>query len=131
MVAGTDLMKGISLWVVAMLMPLLTTYIKDAQFRMVIITLVYPNVLALLSRSGRFWISQSVIISASMAAFVTMMLIRLSPGARDALNNPDKNKTLFGLLIAAIMVVFFLAMGLASAAMGMYGPDVDTGSGEY
>jgi hypothetical protein len=118
MVATIDLAQGLVLWTVAMLLPLLMTFIKNGEFRILVLTLVYPNLLSFLARSGHFWVSHKVVLAASLAAFLVSLLLRLSPKARDAIDNPDS--ALSGVLIATIVIVFFAAMWGASAALGMY-----------
>ena len=126
MSTGIDISKGLGLWMVAMLTPLLMTYIKNGEFRILVLTLIYPNLISFLSRSGRFWVSHQVIAIASIVAFVTSLLLRFSSSARDALDNPDSNKILSGTLLAVIIAVFFITMGIVSMTMGMYGEDVAT-----
>ena len=125
MVATSDLLKGMTLWILAMLMPLLTTYVTNGTFRLAVLTFVYPIMIAFLARSGRFWVSQTVIVLASAVALGMALLLRLSPQARDAIDNPDKNKSLSGIIIASIITVFFIVMGVASMGLGMYGANVN------
>jgi len=120
MVATLDLVQGLVLWTIAMLTPLLMTYIKSGEFRILILTLVYPNLLSFLARASHFWVSHKVVFAASLAAFLVSLLLRLSPQARDAIDNPDANKPLTGTLLATIVIVFFAAMWGASATLGMY-----------
>jgi hypothetical protein len=122
MVATSDLMKGLGLWAIAMLLPLIMMNISNPS-QIVLFTLIYPNVIAFLSRSGRFWVSQSVVAVASIVTVAVVLLLRMSQQSRDALDG-DKNRPLKGTLLATIILTFFLTMALGSMGFGMYGSDV-------
>jgi hypothetical protein len=127
MVATSDLMKGIGLWAIAMLIPLVMMNVGNPS-QLLMFTLLYPNIIAFLSRSGRFWVSQSVVAVASIITTAVLVLLRMSQQSRDAMDG-SKSPALKGTLLATILVTFFLTMALASMGFGMYGSDVLT-SGE-
>jgi hypothetical protein len=125
MVATSDLVKGMALWILAFSVPILLVYLKNPEVRIGLITLAYPIILASLARTGRFWVSKRVIVISALVAFGMSMLLRFSTSARAAIDKPDEHKVLSSVIYSSILIVFFLVMALTSMGLGMYGSNVN------
>ena len=120
MTAPFDIFLGIFLWALAMVMPMLLIYVKNAEFKSVMLTLIYPNMLAFLARSGRFWVSQRVIIMASIAAFLLSLTLRAIPSVKKALDDPSADVARSAGVMSALVSFFFIVMAAISFSDGMY-----------
>jgi len=89
-----DTMIGSGMWGVTMLLPLIIWTINNSEVRMGMLTLVYPILISIFSRSGRFWVSRSIVAYSALFAFLVSTLLRLSSKMRDALDNPAKDRTM-------------------------------------
>jgi len=73
---------GVLMWTVVMLMPSLISYFKTVNqtVSLVLLTTVYPTILAYLSRNGSFWISYPVIMLSSIAALGISLILNSTLG---------------------------------------------------
>jgi len=123
MVATVDALKGLSLWAVAMIAPVLMTYVDNTTFRLIFLTLVYPTVLSFLCRAGHFWVSHKVVLIASVISFLVALALQMSQKVDDAVKNPDSNRLLAGVVLGSLLFTFLGVMYVSSQMVGMY----DTG----
>lgn len=115
-----DIFLGILMWSLAMVIPLMLIFIPNAEFKTVLLTLIYPNLLVFLSRNGRFWVSKGVVFGASIVAFILSILLRFIPTVKDALDNPTSNQAVSATVMTSLIVVFFLVFAFAGHFYGMY-----------
>lgn len=120
----SDIVKGILLWFFVMLIPLLVLFIKNGEVKAALLTLVYPNLLAFLSRSGRFWISNKVIAAASIVTFLVSLLLRLIPSVKKALDDPTNNQAISASILALLVFIFFVIIAVSGLTFGMYNSNV-------
>lgn len=126
--APTDIAIGVAMWMLVMVIPLLMIYVNNVEVRTSILVLVYPNLIALLARNGRFWISQPLMFGASLAAFTLLMLLRMIPSVREALKDPEKDKPRSAGTLAGVLGLFFLILIVGGTMSGMYNNSVMTRS---
>ena len=119
-----DIFVGILLWALAMILPLLIIFVNNGEFKAALLTLVYPNLIAFLSREGRFWVSSKVIAGASIVAFLLSLLLRLNPTVKKAFDDPNSNKTVSASVLSVIIFVFFVIIGAYGSVYGMYNSNV-------
>lgn len=118
-----DTMIGSGMWGVTMLLPLIIWTINNSEVRMGMLTLVYPILISIFSRSGRFWVSRSIVAYSALFAFLVSTLLRLSSKMRDALDNPAKDRTMSILGFVTISLSFIICMILISTFIEpMYTP---------
>lgn len=115
-----DIFLGVLLWSLAMALPLMLIFIPSAEFKAVLLTLVYPNLLVFLSRNGRFWVSKGVIAGASIVAFIISILLRFIPNVKDALDNPTSNQAISATVMTSLIVIFFIVFAAAGHFYGLY-----------
>jgi hypothetical protein len=120
----SDLMIGILMWMVVMIMPLLVLFIDNVQVRMTLLFLLYPSAMSFMARNPHFFISQSVIFGASLAAFLLFMLLRLSPQIRDLLKNPSEHKGKNIGILSGLLGLFFLVILVWGMTGMVYDSDV-------
>jgi hypothetical protein len=72
-----QLFIGVLMWTIVMIMPSLISYFKTVNptISLVLLTTVYPTILAYLSRSGSFWVSYPVIMISSVAALIISLAL--------------------------------------------------------
>lgn len=107
----SQLFIGVLMWSLVMALPSLISYFKDTNptLSLILLTSLYPTILAHLSRSGSFWVSYPVImISSAIALTISLALVYLI-----------KTKNTIVLTTVPI-VTFAVAMGLLSTKMNMY-----------
>jgi hypothetical protein len=110
-VSMSQLFIGVLMWSLVMALPSLISYFKDTNptLSLILLTSLYPTILAHLSRSGSFWVSYPVImISSAIALTISLALVYLF-----------KTKNTIVLTTVPI-VTFAVAMGLLSTKMNMY-----------
>ena len=120
-----DITLGIFLWSLAMLFPLLMIYVKNGEFKAALLTLVYPNLLSFLIRTGRFWISSKLIAGASIVAFLTSILLIQNSTIRKAFEDPTNNKAISASVFSVLILIFFIVIGVYASMEGMYNSNVD------
>lgn len=109
-----DTLAGAGMWGVTMLLPLLIWTINNPEVRMGMLTLVYPILLSIFSRLGRFWVSRSIVAYSALFAFLVSTLLRLSSKMRDALDNPEQDRLMSILGFVTISLSFVICMVLIS-----------------
>ena len=115
-------LKGVGLWAIAMVFPLLLWYINSGDFKTMVF-LIYPVIVSLLSRNGYFWIVPEVLAFSSILAFVYGTLLRINKNARAAMDNPRENKGLSAVTLTSIAIVFLASLMLLGVyAIPMYRP---------
>ena len=75
-----QLFIGVLMWTFVMILPSLISYYKDVNptISLILLTSLYPTILAHLSRSGSFWVSYPVImISSAIALTISLALVYL------------------------------------------------------
>lgn len=113
-------LKGVGLWAIAMVFPLLLWYINSGEFKTMVF-LIYPVIVSLLSRNGYFWIVPEVLAFSSILAFVYGTLLRINKNARAAMDNPRENKGLSAVTLTSIAIVFLASLMLLGVyAIPMY-----------
>ncbi len=122
----TDLgmiMGALALWAPAMVLPVLLMYFKNVPFKIFTLTLIYPLMLSILSRVGRFWVTRTAIAYASLATLLLSYLLTLNKNNVEAIENPEKDQTRSALLFSAIVFTFLMAMGLTGVIIEpLYSP---------
>lgn len=109
--ASLDLFKGVGLWTVAMVMPVLMLYIPNATFRIIMLTLIYPTVLSYFCRFGHFWVSHGVLLISCAVTLIFAWAVKQSPDADAAIgSDPQKNKAITGAVMGSILLVFLTTM---------------------
>lgn len=108
-------LKGVGLWAIAMVFPLLLWYINSGEFRTMVF-LIYPVIISLLSRNGYFWIVPEILAFSSILAFAYGTLLRNNKNARVAMDNPKENKGLSAVTLTSIALIFLASVLL----MGIY-----------
>ena len=119
-----DIFLGVFFWALVMLMPLLIIFVKNGEFKAALLTLVYPNLIAFLSRNGRFWVSSKVIAGASIVAFMLSLLLRMIPKVRAAFDDPNNNQAISASVLGSIILVFFIVIAVSGSVWGMYNSSV-------
>ena len=113
-------LKGVGLWAIAMVFPLLLWYINSGEFKTMVF-LIYPVIVSLLSRNGYFWIVPEILAFSSILAFVYGTLLRINKNTRAAMDNPRKNKGLSAVTLTSIAIVFLASVMLLGVyAIPMY-----------
>lgn len=115
-----DIFLAILLWSLVMVVPLMLIFIPNAEFKTVLLTLIYPNLLVFLSRNGRFWVSKGVVFGASVVAFILSLLLRFIPSVKTALDDPTSNQAISATVMTCLIVVFFMVFAFAGHFYGMY-----------
>jgi len=118
--ATSDVLKGIALWALAMVAPVLMVSISNSTFRLIFLTLVFPMVLSFLCRAGHFWVTHANVMIASVITFLLALVIQLNSNAKSAVENPDQNKTVAGLVYGSLVLTFLISMFIASKWVDMY-----------
>ena len=112
------IMGALALWMPTMVLPVLLMYFDNVPFKIFTLTLIYPVMLSILSRVGRFWVARTAVAYASLATLVISYLItRKSDNNIDALKDPNdsKNRSRSALLFSVIIFTFLMTMGLTGA----------------
>ena len=112
--ATLDLFKGVSLWAIAMVIPVIMMCVPNATARIILLTLIYPTMLSFFSRFGHFWVSHGVVYAACGLTLLFSWLLTLSPQAKDAIENPEKNEAIAGSVMGSILALFLIIMFVAS-----------------
>lgn len=122
--APYDIMMGSLLWTIFLSIPLMSMFFKSAEIKLLMLTLVSPVAISYLSRTGRFWVSKGVVAMAGIAAFIFgNILIQSSNKIKQAIADPETNKSTAAISLSFIMVVFLLIMVLSSYFIEpMYNP---------
>tara|TARA_R110002072_G_scaffold245573_2_gene404841 strand:+ start:161 stop:592 length:432 start_codon:yes stop_codon:yes gene_type:complete len=127
----SNIMIAMFLWAIPLLVPVLTTYFSDAYFKVFLFTAVFPIIIGILSRTSRFWVNQTAILYAGLAAIITGFLIIMNKKNKEAIENPKSNRLRSALLYAALIGSFLLVLGMSTMFLvPLYdGKDFTPGSG--
>ena len=114
---------GATMWVIAMLIPLILWYVNSGEFKTVMF-LLYPIVMSMLSRTGWFWVRPEIVAYSSIIAFLYGMVLNRSESVRKSLDDPQSNKAVSATALTSITVVFLACMVLLSVYFKpMYNPE--------
>ncbi len=113
--ATIDLFTGAFLWLLAMIVPLLAMLVKGGAFKTTLLNVVYPILLAFLSRTGKFWVTKSAVFMAAIVTYFFSMAMRLIGHVKDAMDDPDKDRAL-AITGYSLNVVVFIVMLIAVGA---------------
>ena len=90
--SSTDILKTSMAWLIALLFPVLILLIDSNVSRSILFTF-YPIALAMLVRTGPFWVDKVHILMASLLTGCLYVLINaVSPKSRDAFKDPSSDK---------------------------------------
>jgi hypothetical protein len=109
------ILKGVGLWALTLVIPLLLWYIKSSEFK-TFVFLLYPIVISMFSRIGWFWVRPEILAYSSIIAFAYGSLLNRIPSVEKALEDPQSDKTVSAVTLTSIVLFFLLSMIL----MGMY-----------
>lgn len=102
-------LKGASLWAIALMFPLVLWYVKSGEFK-TLVFLVYPIILSLLSRSGLFWIRSNFIAFSSVITFLFALILRQNRRVAKSLENTEDNKEVSAVVLTSVSIVFLLSI---------------------
>jgi hypothetical protein len=123
-------MKAVTLWAVAMLIPLLLWYLKSSEFK-VSVFLLFPIVISMFSRIGWFWVRPELVAYSSIIAFLYGSVLRLNKKVDAALAEPDSDKATSAIALSSMVFVFLLSMFLMGTYYkALYNPE-NFGSSPY
>ena len=106
------IIPALLLWAIPLSTLISIQYITNAEFKTFTIAVLFPLLISLMSRNARFWVSRS---SLSLSGIFTLLLISLlltNKKNKEALNDPNSNKTRSGILYGSIIVFYLFGMGL-------------------
>jgi len=115
-----NIMWAILIWMIPMIVPILFMYLDSVNFKMFMLAFIYPLMLSILSRSGRFWLKRSVILMSSITTFTATYFMMKYDKNREAIQKPTENKSRSALIFTAIMVAFALGIVLAGTFETLY-----------
>jgi hypothetical protein len=115
-----NIMWAILIWMIPMIVPILFMYLDSVDFKMFMLAFIYPLMLSILSRSGRFWLKRSVILMSSITTFTATYFMMKYDKNREAIQKPTENKSRSALIFTAIMVAFALGIVLAGTFETLY-----------
>ena len=110
--AGIDIFKSSMAWLVALMFPVLILLINSSVSRSILFTF-YPIALAMLVRTGPFWVDKvHIIIASFLVGGVYVIINSVSPKWRDSIKDPNSDKLRSGLVFTgmALLTVFNLAV---------------------
>ena len=119
--ALSSLVPATALWAMVMIIPLILWYIDSSFFR-IFVYLLYPILIALMSRQGVFWIDMSVIMGASIVTFLLGLLLNLNKGNSDAMKKPIENKLRSALIFTFLSLVYVSIIFGAGNIRHIYNP---------
>lgn len=117
----TDIFIALFLWLAAISQPVIQHLVPQGVSRNIYQYLMFPISLMLLSRSGKFWVSRSVIITSTLiSGLATLAIIYNSDTFSQKELNEKKSKYIYLSLINILTfaVIFFIMGGL----MKLYNP---------
>ena len=108
------LTPAVLLWSLPFIFLVSIQYVKNAEVKTILMTVVYPLFISLISRNARFWVKRSAL---SIPALFTMLYILIMLASKNEKNkqavvNPKDNKTRSGLLFGSIIFIFMVFMFL-------------------
>ena len=109
------IMGALAMWTPPMILPVLLMYFNNVSFKIFILTLFYPLMLSILSRTGKFWVTRTAVAYASLATLFVSYLLTRNDKNVEALKDPDSAKNRSALLFSTVIFTFLLAMGLTGA----------------
>ena len=101
-----------AIWAPIMILPVLMMYFDSAPFKLFTLSLIYPLILSIIARRGRFWVARSAIAYSGIAAITVSYLISLNKKNIEAIKDPNKDKTRSALLFTALIFTFLMSMGM-------------------
>ena len=116
------MIKAIILWIAIMLPTLLTLVTRDYTINIVLMTVMFPIMLAFLMnmKNSPFFVKTSVIGLASMISFFTLYIIaKFVPSVQNAMQNPGENRGTTITIIILIASVYTIAMGISGSFLPM------------
>lgn len=119
--AMSALIPATILWAMVMIIPLILWYIDSSFFR-IFVYLLYPILIALMSRQGVFWIEMGVIMMASILTFLLGFLLNLNKGNSNAMKKPRENKVRSALIFTLLSFVYISIIFAAGKLRHIYNP---------
>ena len=107
-------LQGVGLWALAMAVPAVMMYSTNATVRVLLLSFIYPAMISYFCRMGHFWVSHASIMIAAGVTLIFGFLVKMSPTASDAIEDPKKNPGVTGAVIGSMLAVFLLTMFLAA-----------------
>ena len=106
------LIPAIGLWSIPLALLASLQYVTNAQFKTITTLILFPLTIAFMSRHPRFWVSRSSLGFAGLFSVIVMTFLMTSKKNKDALKDPNSNKTRSALLYLLLVVSFLTGMAL-------------------
>lgn len=119
--ALSALLPATVLWTIVMTIPLVLWYVDSAYFR-IFLYMLYPVLIAMISRVGTFWVSMDKIALISMLTFLVGFLINLNKGNHEAMKKPREHKVRSGLIFSSLSFLFILLLYIFGTQTYIYNP---------
>jgi len=116
----SDIMKSSSLWMIALLCPVLILLINNNVSRSILFTL-YPIILAGLTRTGPFWVDKIHILGVSFVVGAIYVLINAtSVKVREAIRDPNTDKVRAGFIFGGLSVATVSILAISGIFTNLY-----------
>ena len=106
------LLPAVGLWSIPLGLLASLQYITNAQFKTITTLILFPLTIAFMSRHARFWVSRSSLGFAGLFAVIVMTFLMTNQKNKDALKDPNSNKTRSALLYLLLVGSFLTGMAL-------------------
>lgn len=108
-------------WTIALVVPF-SSWLYDSSYAKLLTLLVYPLIMALLSREGFFWVRPEFVALSSVLTFLTGLLMRTNKKIKKALDDPSNHKQLAFWMFLIMIFVFIGTMYIIGNLRYLYNP---------
>lgn len=106
------IIPALLLWALPLSLLVSIQYITSAEFKTFSIAVIYPLLISLMSRNARFWVSRSAVALSGIFTLLLISLLLTNDKNKEALKDPNSNKTRSGILYGGIVLFYLIGMGL-------------------
>jgi membrane protein CcdC involved in cytochrome C biogenesis len=118
------ILPAMGLWSIPLAFLVAMQYITNATAKTFSITVIYPMIIALMSRNARFWVTKSAIGFAGVFTMILISLLLIDKKNKDALSKPVEHKERSALLYTAVVACFVLGIAFTGIFVEeLYRPD--------
>jgi len=104
------ILPAMGLWSIPLAFLVAMQYITNATAKTFSIAVIYPLIIALMSRNARFWVTKSAIGFAGVFTMILISILLISKKNKEALGHPQEHKERSALLYTAIVVCFVVGI---------------------
>lgn len=118
------ILPAMGLWSIPLAFLVAMQYITNATAKTFSIAVIYPMIIALMSRNARFWVTKSAIGFAGVFTMILISLLLIDKKNKEALSKPTDHKERSAFLYTAVVACFVLGIAFTGIFVEeLYRPD--------